>query len=98
MLLFLFFRVSSTVASQAAKVDQDHNSNIPNSQRTEPPSGLTSTGNYSVSTLFNNHYAVRPPFMGSSWNIFGVPTSMNKDPSSANYLHTRRTQKRHHPF
>ena len=93
-----FVRVSSTVASQAAKVEQDHNSNISNSQGTEPPSGLTSTGNFSVSTLFNNHFAVRPPFMGSSWNIFGVPSNVNKDPSAANYLHTRRTQKRHHPF
>lgn len=91
-------QVSSTVASQAVKVEHDHNSNISNSQGTEPPSGLTSTGNFSVSTLFNNHYAVRPPFMGSSWNIFGVPTYLNKDPSSANYLYTRRTQKRHHPF
>ena len=95
---FSFVRVSSTVASQAVKVEHDHNSNISNSQGTEPPSGLTSTGNFSVSTLFNNHYAVRPPFMGSSWNIFGVPTYLNKDPSSANYLYTRRTQKRHHPF
>ena len=90
---FCFVRVSSTIASQAAKVEHDHNSNISNTQGTEPPSGLTSTGNFSVSTLFNNHYAVRPPFMGSSWNIFGVPTNLNKDPSSTNYLHTRRTQK-----
>jgi len=94
-------RVSSAVASQVAKVEQGHNSNISSSQAlqaTVPPSGLTSSGNFSVSTLFNNHYAVRPPFMGSSWNIFGVPTNLNKDPSSANYMYTRRTQKRDHPF
>ncbi|KAJ7383272.1 hypothetical protein OS493_029237 [Desmophyllum pertusum] len=90
---------SSTVASQAKGEEQDQNSNINNRQETTAnPSGVTSSGNFSVSELFKSHFAVRPPFMGSSWNIFGVPNYLNKDSSSAHYQHTRRTQKRHHPF
>ena len=78
------------------KPKQDYNSNVSDKQpgEAETQSGLTSSGNFSVTSLFNSHFGVRPPFMGSSWNIFGVPTYS----SSANNMYTRRTSQRHHPF
>lgn len=106
-----FSRNSSLVSSQArtrgeqdhihqAKGDQDHNSNITKGQAREAaaPSGVNSSGNFSVNALFNAHFGMRPPFMGSSWNVFGVPTYLNKDSTSAHSMYTRRTQTRHHPF
>lgn len=78
------------------KPKQDHNSNVSDKQpsEAETQSGLTPSGNFSVTSLFNSHFGVRPPFIGSSWNIFGVPTYS----SSANNMYTRRTNQRHHPF
>ncbi|KAK2559268.1 Alpha-tubulin N-acetyltransferase [Acropora cervicornis] len=76
-------------------VDQAHE------QTTEvpPSSGLNSAGNFSVDTLFNARLGVRrPPFMGTSWNIFGVPTYTNPEPTSDDSLHTRRTRNRDHRY
>jgi len=91
----------SPAVSSQHKVEEDRNAYVTNRQTSETalaPRGLNSSGNFSVGALFNAHFGARPPFMGSSWNIFGVPTYVNKDSSSAHYLHTRRTQQRHHPF
>ena len=76
-------------------VDQAHE------QTTEVPasSGLNSAGNFSVDTLFNAHLGVRrPPFLGTSWNIFGVPTYTKHEPTSDDSLHTRRTRNRDHRY
>lgn len=101
MFIFLSMTRCSPAVSSQHKVEEDRNAYVTNRQTSETapaPRGLNSSGNFSVSALFNAHFGARPPFMGSSWNIFGVPTYVNKDSSSAHYLHTRRTQQRHHPF
>lgn len=70
-------------------------------QTTEVPasSGLNSAGNFSVDTLFNARLGVRqPPFMGTSWNIFGVPTYTKHEPTSDDSLHLRRTRNRDHRY
>lgn len=80
---------------------QDQNSDITDKKETSQAtqrSGITPSGNFTVGTMFMAHFGNRPPFIGSSWNIFGVPTYMNKDSNSAPYAYTRRTQSRHHPF
>lgn len=76
-------------------VDQAHE------QTTEVPasSGLNSAGNFSVDTLFNARLGVRqPPFMGTSWNIFGVPAYTKHEPTSDDSLHLRRTRNRDHRY
>lgn len=90
-----------SIRTPQARAEQDQNSNFTNGQTTETAptaSGLNTTGNFSINAMFNAHFGVRPPFMGSSWNIFGVPTYLNKDPKSDHYTYIRRTKKRHHPF
>lgn len=80
---------------------QDQNFNITDKKETSEisqQSGITPSGSFTVGTMFKAHFGNRQPFIGSSWNIFGVPTFMNKDSNSAHYAYTRRTQSRHHPF
>ena len=80
---------------------QDQNFNITDKKETSETSqqsGITPSGSFTVGTMFKAHFGNRQPFIGSSWNIFGVPTFMNKDSNSAHYAYTRRTQSRHHPF
>lgn len=84
-----------------SSTEPDQTSNTTSEKATEKeslPSGLNSTGNFSVNTLFNARFGVRPPFMGTSWNVFGVPTYLKYDSAPDNYPYTRRSQKRHHPF
>lgn len=85
-----------------ARNELDQFPNTANTQIAETmpaQSGVNSTGSFSVDALFKASFGERrPPFLGTSWNIFGVPTYTKPESTSDKSLSTRRNTNRHHPL
>lgn len=71
LIIHIFF-----LRSPISNSPMDVNANEPSNTGGVNPSFVSSTGNYSVSQMYNSYYGPKRSF-GTGWNIFGVPPGTN---------------------